>query len=327
MKIAIVGAGAIGGWMGVRLAASGHDLSVLARNETLTALRARPWILQVGGSTLTAQVRASDDPADLGIQDLIILALKGPALAGLAASLRPMIGPTTIILPAMNGVPWWFLLGGGGELPAMPLRSIDPEGVIGDFIPFGQVLGCVVHASAYVRIAGEVVLKGGNRIILGEPDGSSSARLDEVAGHFSQAGLDVERSPAIRQDIWYKLWGNMTMNPISAITGATCDRLLDDPFVNAFVLGVMKEAQAIGTRVGCHIHERGEDRNAVTRQLGAFKTSMLQDAEAGRPLEIDQLLAAPLEIAEKLGGLETTNLSILYGLTRLFGRTRGLYPT
>lgn len=325
MRIAIVGAGAIGGWLGVRLAAAGNAISVLARGATLRALQEAPWRLDHGGRMLEARVTASGDTATLGIQDLVIVALKGPALPALAPSLHPLIGPDTIILPAMNGVPWWFLLGGGGELAPTALTSVDPDGAIAAAIPLAQLLGCVVHATAAVREAGEVVHKAGNRLIIGERDGSLSPRLDLVAETLIDAGFDVERSPVIRRDIWYKLWGNMTMNPISAITGATCDRLLDDPLVSAFALRAMAEAQAIGARIGCDIAERGEDRMAVTRQLGAFKTSMLQDAEVGRPLEIDQLLSAPIEIGTALG-LKVENLQNLLGLTRLFARVHGLYP-
>jgi 2-dehydropantoate 2-reductase len=325
MKIAIVGAGAIGGWLGVRLAVAGNAVSVLARGATLAALEAAPWRLELEGQMLEARVAASEHAAILGVQDFVIVALKGPALPALAPSLRPLIGPDTIVLPAMNGVPWWFLLDGGGELAPTTLASVDPDGAIAAAIPAANVIGCVVHATAAVRSAGVVAHKAGNRLIIGEPDGSRSPRLDLVVDTLTDAGFDVERSAAIRRDIWYKLWGNMTMNPISAITGATCDRLLDDPLVSAFALRAMAEAQAIGTRIGCDIAERGEDRMAVTRQLGAFKTSMLQDAEAGRPLEIDQLLSAPIEIGTALG-LKVENLQALLGLTRLFGRERGLYP-
>lgn len=324
MRIAIVGAGAIGGWLGVRLARAGHEVSVLARGTTLAALHAGPWRLTIDGEDVVADVRASDDAATLGVQDLVVIAVKGPALASLAPLLSPLIGPDTAIMPAMNGVPWWFLLGGGGELGGTPLVTIDPVGAIARALPYAQILGCVVHASVAASAPGAIVHRAGNRLILGEP-GGGDARLAAVAAAFESAGFDVERSCRIQHDIWYKLWGNMTMNPISAITGATVDRLLDDPLVGGFVLRVMAEAQVIGARIGCPITERGEDRNAVTRKLGAFKTSMLQDAEAGRPLEIDELLGAPREIAALLG-IATPNLDALFGVTRLFARTRGLYP-
>lgn len=324
MRIGIVGAGAIGGWLGVRLARAGHTVSVLARGQTLAVLQAGPWRLTTGGETLSVDVRAAADGEALGEQDLLVIAVKGPALSSLAPTLAPMIGPDTAILPAMNGVPWWFLLGGGGELPTTPLATIDPGGAIATALPFARIVGCVVHAAAATHAPGEIVHRAGNSLILGEPGGGMT-RLPAIASAFADAGFDVTSSGHIQHDIWYKLWGNMTMNPISAITGATADRLLDDTLVGGFVLSVMAEAQAIGARIGCQITERGEERNAVTRKLGAFKTSMLQDVDAGRPLEIDQLLAAPREIAGRLG-VATPNLDALLGLTRLFARTRQLYP-
>lgn len=324
MRIGIVGTGAIGGWLGVRLARAGHRISVLARGESLAVLRSRPWQLVSDDGAQFAQVRAEADARALGVQDMIVLAVKGPALATLAPLLAPMIGPDTAIVPAMNGVPWWFLLGGGGELPGTTLAAVDPDGTIAAALPFGQVVGCVVHASVATDAPGIAVHRAGNRLILGEP-GGGTARLDDVAAAFRAAGFDVRPSGAIQQDVWYKLWGNMTMNPISAMTGATADRILDDPLVAAFILGIMAEAQAIGSRIGCAIDERGEDRNAVTRKLGAFKTSMLQDAEAGRVLEIDQLLGAPIEIANRLG-IPVPGMNALFGLTRLFARSHRLYP-
>src|SRR5882757_4041149 len=326
MRIGVVGAGAIGGWIGISLAASGqHELSVLARGATLAALRTGPWKLIAGGKVLEVEAKVSDVAGELGEQDLVIIALKGPSLASAASAIAPLIGKNTIVVPTMNGLPWWFLLGGGGELPSTRLDSVDPTGSIAAAIPFESVLGSVVHASASVSKAGLVTHRAGNRIILGEPNGSRTDQVNAVAEVFRSGGFEIEVSHRIQRDIWYKLWGNMTMNPISAITGATCDRILDDPLVNDFVLRVMGEAAAVGARIGCGIDERGEDRNKVTRQLGAFKTSMLQDVEAGRPLEIDHLLSAPNEIAGKLS-IETPNMKILLGLTRLFARSLGLYP-
>jgi 2-dehydropantoate 2-reductase len=311
--------------MAVPLAAEAHELSVFARGATLAALRERPWRLVRDHDAIDARVAASDDAAELGIQDVLLLTVKGPALEHVAPAIRPMIGPHTVVVPAMNGVPWWFLLAGGGELPPTHLRSTDHSGVIASSIPFEQVLGCVVHASARGTAPGEVTHTAGNRLILGEPAGGMSERLVRVVALFAAAGFDVEQTNAIRQEIWYKLWGNMTMNPISALTGATSDRILDDPLVYQFVLDAMAEAKAIGDRIGCVIHERGEDRVAVTRLLGQFKTSMFYDAEAGRPIELDHLLAAPAEIARLLR-IETPRLDALLGLTRVFAQTRGLYP-
>jgi 2-dehydropantoate 2-reductase len=324
MRIGIVGAGAIGGWIGVLLAKAGHDVSVLARGATLTALKSRPWRLSHAGEHIEARVRASSDATELGVQDIVVIAVKGPALAAVASAITRMIGPDTVVVPAMNGVPWWFLLAGGGALPQQRLQTVDPEGAIEEAIPFASVIGCVVHASATLAEPGAVVHTGGKKLILGEPSGGLSLRLETISLPFEHAGFEIVRSDHIQQDIWYKLWGNMTMNPISALTGATCDRILDDELVHAFVLRIMAEAAEIGKKIGCEIREHGRDRIAITRRLGAFKTSMLQDVEAGRSIELDQLLAAPREIAH-LVSVATPNLDALLGLTRLFGRVRGLY--
>jgi 2-dehydropantoate 2-reductase len=324
MRIGIVGAGAIGGWIGILLAQQIHKLSVLARGKVLEALRAGPWRLTFQGASLTADVAASDNPALLGRQDILVIAVKGPALAAVAQTIGPMIDADTTVIPAMNGVPWWFLLEGAGSLAPTGLDSVDPDGAIARAIPFASVIGCVVHASAHVAAPGNVVHHSGNKLILGEPGGGTSRRLESLCELFTQAGFEIEQSQSIRHDIWYKLWGNMTMNPISAFTGATCDRILDDELVRSYVLQVMAEAAEIGRHIGCEIHERGEDRIAVTRRLGTFKTSMLIDAERGRPLEIDDIVAAPQEIA-RLAGVPTPGLDTLLGLTRLYARNRGLY--
>jgi 2-dehydropantoate 2-reductase len=324
MRIGIVGAGAIGGWIGARLAVSGHEVSVLARGATLAALREQGLRLQVGEQLIQARVRAGDDASQLGVQDLVIVAVKAPALPAVAPAAGRMIGPQTVVIPAMNGVPWWFFTGLGGELEGAPLSSVDPDGAIAENIPADQVLGCVVHAACSTAEPGLVVHRMGEKLIVGEPKGGGSRRLDDAMSALRDAGFEVVVSPKIQQDIWYKLWGNMTMNPVSALTGATCDRILDDELVRGFVLRVMAEAKTIGARIGCPIAESGEDRNQVTRKLGAFKTSMLQDVEAMRPLELDALLSAPREIAARLG-IETLNLDALLGLARLFAATRGLY--
>lgn len=321
MRIAIVGAGAIGIWLGVRLANAGHDVSVLARGETLAAVRQHGLRLVIGGNTQTAPVTVSDRASELGKQDLVVIAVKGQALAGGAESVAALLGDETTILPAMNGIPWWFFHGLPVTLDDTSLRSIDPEGRLGQLIPPERVLGCVVHASCSVQTPGCSIHKNGNGLIVGEPRGGSSARLDDVVNVLRSAGFDITVSAQIQKDIWYKLWGNMTMNPISALTAATSDLILDDALVSGFILRVMIEAAAIGARIGCPISESGEDRMAVTRKLGAFKTSMLQDAEAGRSLEIDALVAAPREIGRRVG-IETPNMDALHGLIRLFANVR-----
>jgi 2-dehydropantoate 2-reductase len=324
MKIGIVGAGAIGGVLGVSLAqVPGVELCVLARGATLDALKTHGWRLVSGGETRTAAVGADAQPELLGIQDVVIVAVKGQALPSLAPALAPMIGPDTIVLPAMNGVPWWFcdsLEAFGGQ----PLESVDPGGKIASAIPFRHVVGCVVHASASSSEPGVVDHKMGRGLIIGEPAGGMSARVDRLARVLREAGFDVTVSANVRQDVWYKLWGNLTMNPVSAITGATIDRLLRDPLVREFCSAAMREAARLGERLGCVIDQSPEDRHGVTAKLGAFKTSMLQDAEAGRPIELDAIVGAVHEISRRLG-VPTPNIDALFGLARLFGRSRGLY--
>ncbi len=321
MRIAIVGAGAIGAWLGVRLAKAGQEVSVLARGETLAAVRERGLRLVIGGETRAANVTVSDRAAELGKQDLVVLAVKGQALAGVAEAVAELLGEQTTILSAMNGIPWWFFHGLPVTYAGTSLRSVDPDGFVSRWMPPARVLGAVVHASCSVQTPGCSIHKSGNGLIIGEPAGGTSARLEAVVAALRGANFDVTVSSQIQKDIWYKLWGNMTMNPISALTAATCDLILDDPLVRGFILRVMTEAAAIGARIGCPITESGEDRMAVTRKLGAFKTSMLQDAEAGRSLEIDALVAAPREIG-RLVGVETPNMDALHGLIRLFASAR-----
>jgi 2-dehydropantoate 2-reductase len=323
--VAIVGAGAIGGLIGTKLAAAGRvDVVALARGETLAALRQHGWRLRSTDGPVQAPARASAEAAELGAQDVVIIAVKGPALGDVARNIAPLLAPHTVVVPAMNGVPWWFCAGlaapAGGAL-----ESVDPGGVIAAAIPFRQVVGCVVHASAGVAEPGLVQHRNGYGLIVGEPAGGQSDRVRQVVDLLSHAGFDVTPSADVRYDIWYKLWGNMTMNPVSAITGATGDRILSDPLVREFCSAVMREAAVIGDKIGCRITQSAEDRHALTAGLGAFKTSMLQDVELRRPIELDALVGAVREIGLKLGA-PMPNIDALLGLTRLFGRVRGIYP-
>jgi 2-dehydropantoate 2-reductase len=324
-KIAIYGAGAIGGLIGARLASAGCEVSAVARGATLDALRAQGMRVQEGDATRSFALRAEQDPAALGAQDLVVIAVKATALPEVAARIAPLIGPHTLVLTAMNGLPWWFF-----DPPAVPysgarLPSLDACGDLGAAVPGTQVMGGVVHLAASCPEPGLVRLGFGNKLIVGEPGGGMSARLEALAALLRRAGFEVQASADIRSDIWYKLWGNMTMNPISALTGATCDAILDDPLVRQLCLAAMKEAADIGARIGCPIAQSGEERMNVTRGLGAFKTSMLQDAEAGKALEIDALVTVVHEIG-RLVGVATPNVDGLLGLVRLFGKVRGLYP-
>jgi 2-dehydropantoate 2-reductase len=324
MKICIVGAGAVGGLLGARLAAAGTaQVSAVARGATLAALTEHGWRLHAGDELVRAPARASAQPAELGPQDLVVLALKAYSLPTAAATLRPLLGAGTVVLPFMNGVPWWF--GTGTKLGGEPLRSVDPDGRIAASIAFERVLAGVVHASCAVVEPGVVRLANGNHLIVGEPGGGPAERAEQAGALLRDAGFDVTVSPDVRSDIWYKLWGNMTMNPVSAITGATLDRVLGDPLLREFCSGAMREAAVIGERLGCAISDTPEDRHAVTAGLGAISTSMSHDVRAGRPIELDALVGAVHEIGTRLGE-PTPNIGALLGLLRVFGRQHGLYP-
>lgn len=324
-RVCIVGAGAIGGFIGAKLATlEDLQVSALARGQTLAALKKHGWRLRVGAQTLQSPVVASDKADELGRQDVVIVAVKGPALASVASQIAPLLGPETIVVPAMNGVPWWFAHG-ISALYGQRLESVDPGGEIARTILFDRVIGCVVHASTSVSEPGLVVHKMGYGLILGEPQGGQTERVDRVVDLLRRAGFDTSQSANIRQDIWYKLWGNLTMNPVSAITGATIDKVLADPLLRNFCSRAMEEASEIGARIGCAIGQGPEDRHAVTEKLGAFKSSMLQDVEGGRAIELDSIVVAVHELGLQLG-VATPNIDALLGITRVFGRSHGLYP-
>ena len=329
MRICIVGLGAIGGlfagWLGGGLAPASLRLSALARGATLAAVQRHGLQFESAGVITTVPLHAAADPAALGKQDLVVVAVKGPALAGVAPAVQALCDSHTQVLVAMNGVPWWFFDGLPGPCAGLRLRSTDADGRLQSLLPSAQVIGCVVHASCQVPAPGRVLHVQGSGLVIGRPAGGTDPRLQAVAALLTQTGFAVTVSERIQRELWFKLWGNMTMNPVSALTGATADRVLDDPLVRAFISAAMREMQAVGAAFGIPIEQTPEDRHAVTRKLGAFKTSMLQDLEAGRPLEVDHLVLAVHEIAAHLG-LATPNIDALLGLVRLMARERGLYP-
>lgn len=324
MRVCIYGAGAIGGWMGVKLARAGHEVSVVARGATLQQLQAHGLRLQEAGETLSAPVRASASPAELGAQDLVVVAVKAPAMADVARAIGPLLGPDTMVLTAMNGVPWWFFQGFGGALQGRRLKAVDPDGAIAEAIPARHVIGCVVHASCALREPGHVQHHFGNKLIVGEPSGAQSQRVLSLVEALRAAGFETVLSEQIQKDAWFKLWGNMTVNPVSAMTGAATDLILADDLVRGFISAVMLEAREIGARVGIPIEQTPEDRHQVTRKLGSFKPSMLQDVEAGKPVEIDALVTVVKEMGE-LTGVPTPFTDALLGLSRLHARVHGLY--
>ena len=227
----------------------------------------------------------------------MVIAVKGQSLPGVAPHIKPLLEPHTLVLPAMNGVPWWF----GRGVPALegaPLASVDPGGVVSEAIPFDQVIGCVVHASTWTSEPGLVEHKTGQGLIVGEPAGGESDRVHRLGDALKQAGFEVTQSADVRRDIWYKLWGNMTMNPVSAVTGAhAAIGARPIRWCVAFCSAAMREASAVGAKIGCAIDQQPEDRHVITRKLGSFKPSMLQDVEAGRTLELDAIVSVVREIA------------------------------
>jgi 2-dehydropantoate 2-reductase len=307
MRVAVVGAGAIGGWVAARLALAGTAVMALTSRGPVDRLE-----LSEGGSTETARFERFEGPVDL-----LIIAVKAPALPAVAQGLPLPIGPGTTIVPMLNGVPWWFVEG-------QPLRSVDPQGSIAAALPLRQIVGCVVHASCSRPEPGRIVVTHADKLIIGEPEGGETTeRVARLFAILDEAGLRPDISGNVRRAIWYKLWGNATINPLSALTRATADRILADPECRAWMLEGMAELAAVGARVGCPIRESGEERMEVTARLGAFKTSMLQDVEAGRPIELEALVGAPREIAER-HGVPTPALDRLYHVTKLMAESLGL---
>jgi 2-dehydropantoate 2-reductase len=303
----------------------------VARGRTLEALQLHGLRLEepAPGSarteTTSVPVRASDSPAELGVQDLVIIAVKAPAMADVAMAISPLIGPDTIVLTAMNGVPWWFFEGFGAQYAGTRLKAVDPEGAIARAIPAQHIIGCVVHASCSLNSPGFVRQHFGNKLIVGEPSGEKTPRVRQLVALLERAGFETVLSDQIQKDVWYKLWGNMTVNPVSALTGATTDLIMNDELVRGFISSVMLEAREIGARIGIPIEQLPQDRHQVTRKLGAFKTSMLQDVEAGKPVELDALVTVVRELGE-LTQVPTPFTDALLGLARLHAQVRGLYP-
>ena len=324
MKVCIYGAGAIGGWIGSGLARAGCSVSVVARGATLDALQLHGLRVKQGRQVTSQAVASSALPAELGVQDLVVLAVKAPSLPEVALQIAPLLGPDTVVLTAMNGVPWWFLQGFGGALAGTRLTSVDPEGGLAQALPLQQIIGCVVHASCSLDEPGLVHHHFGNKLILGEPSGEKTERVLRLAALLEKAGFEAPVSEQIQKDIWFKLWGNMTVNPISALTGATTDLIMNDELVRGFISSVMLEAKEIGARIGIPIEQQPEDRHQITRKLGAFKTSMLQDVEGGKSLELDALVTVVKELGQ-LTGVPTPFTDALLGLSRLQARVRGLY--
>jgi 2-dehydropantoate 2-reductase len=325
MKICIYGAGAVGGLMAGRLAKAGHTVSVVARGAHLTAIRKDGLRIRTpDGHVSAVQVKASETTAELGPQDYVIVAVKGQSMPDVAANIAPLLGHATTIVTAMNGVPWWFfdrLAFGEGKLR---LESLDPGGAISRAMPTERIVGCVIHLAASTPEPGLISHNMGQRLIIGEPGGKNTGRTKLLAAALKESGFEAVESPFIEKEFWVKLLGNISFNPVSALTLATANRLIADEHVKAYMVSIMRECLAIGRAVGVDADIDPEARMDMARKLGVFKTSMLQDMEAGKRLEIDGLLSGTLEIAKK-AGVAAPFTESLAGLARLRAESSGQY--
>ena len=324
MKVCIFGAGAIGGYMGVKLAKAGADVSLVARGPHLAAMQEKGLTLIEEGETTTVPVTASDDPAALGVQDYVIVTLKAHSVPPVVSKMAPLIGPNTTIVSGVNGVPWWYFHKLEGTHEGTQLQSVDPGNVQWDGFGPDRVLGCVVYPAAEVIEPGVVKHIEGNRFSLGEPDGSKSERALALSKILSNAGLKAPVRPKLRDEIWVKLWGNLSFNPISALTHATLDVLCTDEGTRAVARNMMVEAQEIAERLGVKFPIDVDRRIAGGAAVGAHRTSMLQDLDQKRPLEIDALVASVQELG-RVTDVATPTIDIVLGLIRLRARTAGLY--
>jgi 2-dehydropantoate 2-reductase len=323
-KFCVFGAGAIGGIIATLLARCGATVCTVARGETLAALKSDGVRLVIGGETLQALVPSTSDPSELGIQDYVIIAAKAPALPDIAQQIEPLLGPETAVVTAMNGVPWWFFQRDKGPLAGHRLQTIDPGGTIGSAISADRVIGCVIHVAASVDGPGIVRHAHGRQLLIGEPDGQLSPRLQCLGAWLRRAGIDCRESIDIRSDIWFKLWGNLSMNPISLLTMSTSDRIINDPLIRRLSVSMMEEASRVGTAIGIRVSPSPDAMIERIRGLGAFKMSMLQDAERGKPVEIDALLTVTHDIG-RLVGVPTPFIDGVLGLARLRAAGLGLW--
>lgn len=316
MKVTVFGAGAIGGYIAARLALAGHEVAVVARGPHLQAIHANGLALDDRGTTRAAKLRATDRAEELGPQELVVVTVKAHAMPQVAPAIGTLLGPETVIVPAQNGIPWWFPYRADGPLAGTTIAAVDPDGSVGRHLDPARVVGCVVYIAAAVPQPGLVRRFGGNMLILGEPDGSASPRLTRVAECLGAAGIKIETTPRIRDAIWMKLWGNIAFNPLSVLTGATQGRMVHDAGVRAVLRAAMVEMQAVAERLGARFGKDVDARLDEGAYVGDFKTSMLQDFEAGRPVEIDPIVFAVIELARRVG-IATPMLEAIGALTRL----------
>jgi 2-dehydropantoate 2-reductase len=322
-KYCIFGAGAIGGTIAARLARVNATVSIIDRGDTLAAIRKDGLRLLSNGETLLTSVRVSADAAELGPQDYVIIAVKAPSLPEVASRIGPLLGPETAVVTAMNGIPWWFFTNAKDVLAGKRLTAVDPDGIIASAIPASRVIGCVVYMSCAVEAPGVTRHAAGRRLIVGEPDKQSTPRVARLAEWLRRAAFDCVESADIRRDIWFKLSGNLSMNPISLLTAATLDRIIADPLAHTLCARMMEEAGRIGEAIGIPPTVPVEEMFDRARALGAAKTSMLQDAEHGKPVEIDALLTVTRDLG-RMVGVPTPFIDSVLGLARLKATSLGL---
>jgi 2-dehydropantoate 2-reductase len=324
MRICVYGAGAIGGLLAARLAKAGIETSLVARGSHLAAMRERGLTLRSDVETLTVRPCATDEPAELGLQDYVVVTLKAHQVPGVVDRMQPLLGPGTAVVTAVNGVPWWYFHRLDGPYEGRRLASVDPGDVQWDGIGPERVIGCVVYPAAEVVEPGVVQLVEGDRFTRGEPSGEKTARVERLAEALIGAGLKAPIRAKIRDEIWVKLWGNLSFNPISALTHATLDAICADDGTRAVARAMMVEAQAIAERLGVHFPIPVDKRIAGAAAVGAHKTSMLQDLERGRPMEIDALVTAVQEMG-RLVEVPTPTIDTVLALVRLRARVAGCY--
>ena len=322
MKIAIVGVGAIGGYVGIRLALAGEDVTFIARGANLEALRARGIRLVNADGTeeIVPRVKATDRYADAGAQDLVVLAMKAHQVEAVTADVPKLFGPDTVVIPMQNGIPYWYFHCHGGALAGSRVTSVDPTGAIYEQIPCERVIGCVVYPAAELVAPGVIKHVEGNRFPVGEPDGTLSERVTQVAQCFVKGGMQSPILSDIRSEIWLKLWGNLTFNPISALSRATLAGICQYPPSRALAAAMMSEAQSVANQLGVKFRVSLEKRIAGAEKVGHHKTSMLQDVEAARTLEVDALLGSVVELARRTN-TPTPHIDTVYALTKLLAKT------
>jgi 2-dehydropantoate 2-reductase len=322
MKIAIVGAGAIGGYLGARLSAAGEEVTFIARNRNLEAIKARGFsLIEEDGSRLHApHVRAVQDMADAGIQDAVIVTVKAHQVVDVLPAMRAMFGPHTMVVSMINGVPWWYFHKLAGPYEGRAIEAVDPGGVIAANIEPERIIGGIVYPAAELVEPGVVKVIEGNRFTIGEPDGARSERIEALSAALIRAGFKAPVSKDIRGELWVKLWGNLSFNPISALTHATLEEICTFPASRELAANMMREAQAVGEKLGVQFKISLDKRIAGAQAVGAHKTSMLQDVEAGRALELEALVGAVVELG-RITDTPTPTISAIYGAAKLLANT------